>query len=93
MEKNLHIANGKDSISFIAYLNYSVWVRYLRCLRVPTYAISMLEDACVCNFGARERRLVYIKFLELVSAIYCDVLLTCEYMCVITFDAQGSHNF
>ena len=64
MEKNLHIANGKDSTSFIAYLNYSVCVRYLRCLRAPTYAISMLEDACVCNFDARERRLVYIKFLR-----------------------------
>ena len=93
MEKNRHIANGKDSISFIAYLNYSVWVRYLWCLRAPTYVFWVLEDACVCNFGARERRLVYIKFLELVSAIYYDVLVTWEYMCVITFDAQGSHNF
>ena len=44
------IANSKDSISFIiAYLNYSVWLRYLRCLRAPTYVISVLEMSLYFN--------------------------------------------
>ena len=30
-------------------LNYSVLVRYLRCLNVPTYVIWVVESATICN--------------------------------------------
>ena len=47
----------------------------------------------ILGFGARERRLVYVRFLRVGGRRLLRCECYCEYMCVIIFGAQESHHF